>query len=136
MGGPAGSKEIERDRNLEIERDRTFLSLPSIHFASPKRYLFLSAIVSPCPVISISSYRSVCPCVWYYLSLPIPQSIPISGNIYLFLSLSLSLCLVISISFYLLVYLCLEKILVPFYPQIYLSAWNLYLFISLSLSPC
>ena len=38
----AGSKKIEIDRNWGIGKDRTFLSLPTHHFASPQFYLFLS----------------------------------------------------------------------------------------------
>ena len=57
---PTGSKKIEKDRNWRIGKDRTFLSLPTDHFASPKLYLFLS-----------------------------PHLSRVTVNIYLFLSLSL-----------------------------------------------
>ena len=46
---PVGSKKIEQDRNWEIGKDRTFLSLSTNHFAS----LYL--------IISIFSYPSVYP---------------------------------------------------------------------------
>ena len=69
---PAGSKEIEKDRNWGIRKDRKFLSLPTHHFASPKLNLFLSPhlprvtrniylFLSLCLVISIFSYPSVYP---------------------------------------------------------------------------
>ena len=75
---PAGSKEIEKDRNWGMGRDRTFLSLPTHHFASPKLYFFLSPhlsrvtvniylVLSLCLVISIFSYPLVFP---QYLFLP------------------------------------------------------------------
>ena len=39
---PTGSKKIEQDRNWGIGKDRTFLSHPTHHFASPKLYLLIS----------------------------------------------------------------------------------------------
>ena len=68
----AGSEKIEKDRNWGIEKDKTFLSLPTHHFPSPKLYLFLSPhlsrvtgniylFLSLCLVISIFSYPSVYP---------------------------------------------------------------------------
>ena len=67
---PAGSKKIEKDRNCEIGKDRTLLSLPIHHFASLKLYLFLYPhlsrvtwniylFLSLCLVISIFSYPLV-----------------------------------------------------------------------------
>ena len=38
---PTGSERKERDRNFWIEKERDFLSLPIINFASLKVYLFL-----------------------------------------------------------------------------------------------
>ena len=69
---PAVSKNIEEDRNWGIRKDRTFLSLPTHHFASLKSYLFLFAhlsrvtgniylFLSLCLVISIFSYPLVYP---------------------------------------------------------------------------
>ena len=69
---PAGSKKIEKDRNWWMGKDKTFLSLPTHHFASPQLYLFLSPhlstvtgntylFLSLCLVISIFSYPLVYP---------------------------------------------------------------------------
>ena len=68
----SGSKKIEKDRNWGIGKDRTFLSLPTHHFASPKLYFFLSPhlswvtrniylFLSLCLVISIFSHPVVYP---------------------------------------------------------------------------
>ena len=57
---PAGSKKIEKDRNWEIGKGRTFLSLPTHHFAFPKLYLFLSPHLSGVTGLSIFFY----PYVW------------------------------------------------------------------------
>ena len=70
LGNLAGSKKIEKDRNWRIRKDRTFLSLPTHHFASPKLYLFLSLHLSK-----------------------------VTGNIYLFLSLVYPPTEVVSIFF-------------------------------------
>ena len=69
---PAGSSKLEKDRNWRTGKDRTFLSLLTHHFSSPKLYLFLSAhlsrvtgniylFLSLCLVISIFSYLLVYP---------------------------------------------------------------------------
>ena len=71
---PVGSKKIEKDRNWGIGKDRTFLSLSTHHFASPKLYFFknlhLSRVtgniylfLSLCLVIFIFSYLLVYPTI-------------------------------------------------------------------------
>ena len=68
---PAGSKNIEKYSNWGIGKDRTFLSLPTHHFASLKLYLSLSPHLS-----------RVTENIYVYIY-------PMTGNIYFFTSLSL-----------------------------------------------
>ena len=111
---PVGSKKIEKDRNWGIGKDRTFLSLPTNHFASPKLYLFLSPhldrvtgdiylFLSLCLVISIFSYPLVYPLtevIFIFFSIfrdrplvsfSIPYLSPYSANFNLFLYPSVSI---------------------------------------------
>ena len=104
----AASKKIEKDRNWGIGKDRTFLSLPIHHFASPKLYLFLSPhlsrvtgniylFLSLCLEISIFSYPLVYPptevvCIFFstfrdqpLVSFSIPHFSPHSANFKLYI---------------------------------------------------
>ena len=57
---PAGSKKIERDKNRDIERDRTF----STSLYPPYQGMFLSiSSLSLRPVISLSSYPLAYSCI-------------------------------------------------------------------------
>ena len=90
----SGSKKIEEDRNWGIGKDRTFLSLPTHHFAFPKLYLFLSAQIS---IVTGNIYHFLSQCL--VISIPktlsflSPQISIVTVNIYHFLFQ----CLVISI---------------------------------------
>ena len=117
---PAGSKKIEKDRNWGMGKDKTFLSLPTHHFASPKLYLFLSPhlsrvtgniylFLSLCLVISIFSYPLVYPLteavsIFFYLFLYLSWS-----TTYLFLSPNYLSTVQILISLYIPQYLFLPR---------------------------
>ena len=71
LSSPAGSKRIEEGKNWGIGKYRTFLSLPTHHFASPKLYLFLSLHLS-----------RVTRNIYLFLSLCLVISIPFCPLVY------------------------------------------------------
>ena len=59
---PVESKKIEKDTNFRIKNNINYLSLPSIYFASLKRYLFLFSCVS----VVFTRFYSIFPFPWHY----------------------------------------------------------------------
>ena len=83
-------KEIETGlfqvADLHPQNAMSFYLQNYIHHAKEYLSLFIPQFIS-CSGISISSYLQSILTFGNYLYLPIPSSIPVSGNIYLFLSL-------------------------------------------------